>query len=425
MNANQLEKFDQTNVLLQSSLSLHTNQLAEKTKKLNQLVDVSKLDITSSKLVSQSVEASKLTAALEFSDIFKKLSEQTKEMSRLINVPRFDTTSSKFIGQSIQASRLAALELSNASKIISAQTKEINKLIDTTRLDSTFAPLVSQSLDARKLIDSPRIADIKNQLAMTSSLARTLNIESLAQISLSTLKLNSLGESLFIPQARLSSILGNFQQFSNAYSNLMRFGDDIVDRDLPRQLIIEQPALEVLESISFLESISDSTSDQQLEAEKSLGRDELLAEIESIEVILGEIDEGLLTMWKGAIEALKSQHQDYARHCSVSLRELLTHVIHKLSPDNEIQKWTNDPNLFADGRPTRKARLLFICRAVNHDVFADFIHKDIMAILEFFSLFQRGTHQINIPYTPKQLLTLKNKVESTIVYLIQTHRLNF
>ena len=379
MNEEKSKNLDQTNTSIQSSLFLHTNKLAEQTEKLNQLVSTSRLDNTLSQLARQSVEASRLVAASEFTDVFKKISEQTKEMSRLIS---------------------------------------------TSRLDSTFSQLAKQSVEANRLVTASGIADIKSQLAMTSSLARALNIESLTQLSLNRLKLEGLGKSLLISNTIQASILANFNQFSNAYSSLVRSRDDISWEELPKELTVEQPALEVLESTSFLESISDPTLDEQLEIEKSLSRDEILAEIGGVEALLLEIDKGLVTMWRGAIEALESGHEDYARHCSVSLRELLTHVIHKLSPDDEIQKWATDPNLFDNGRPTRKARLLFICRAVNHDVFADFINKDIAATIEFFTLFQRGTHQINIPYTHKQLLTLKNKVESTISFLIQTYRLN-
>ena len=380
MNEEKSKNLNQSNTSIQNSLFLHTSQLAEQTEKLNQLVNTSRLDSTFRQLARQSVEAGRLFASPELTDVFKKISEQTKEMSRLVS---------------------------------------------TSRLDITFSQLARQSVEVSKLIAISEIADIKDQLATTSSLARALKIESLAQVSLSRLKLDGLGESLLISNTIRASILTNFNQFSNAYSSLVRSRNDISWGGLPKELTVEQPALEVLESTSFLESIFDPVQDEQFEIEKNLNRDEILAEIGSVEKLLLEIDKDLVTMWRGAMEALLSGHEDYARHCSVSLRELLNHLIHKLSPDDEVQKWATDPNLFDKGRPTRKARLLFICRAVNHDVFADFINKDIAATIEFFTLFQRGTHQINIPYTHKQLLTLKNKVESTVIFLIQTYKLNF
>ncbi len=425
MNEEKSENLDQTSTSIQSSLFLHTTQLAKQTEKLNQLVSTSGLDNTVSQLIRQSVEANRLVSDSGITDAFKKFSEQTKEMSRLISASGLDNTVSQLARQFVGVNRLVSDSgITDAFKKFSEQTKEMSRLISASGLDSTVSQLARQSVEANRLVSASGIADIKSQLATTSSLARALNIESLTQLSLNRLKLEGLGKSFLIPKTVKASILANFNQFSNSYSSLVRSRDDISWGDLPRELTIEQPALEILESTIFLESISDPTLDEQFETEKDLSREEILAEIGGVEGLLLEIDKDLVTMWRGALEALESGHEDYARHCSVSLRELLTHVIHKLSPDVEVQRWATDPNLFYEGRPTRKARLLFVCRAVNHDVFADFINKDIAATIEFFTLFQRGTHQITIPYTHKQLLTLKNKVESTINFLIQTHRLN-
>jgi len=415
MNEEKSKNSDQKNISIQSSIFLHVNQLSEQTEKLNRLVSNS----TFSQLASHSLEASRLVAA---SELTKRISEQSKEMSLLISASTLGDTFSQLASHSLEANRLVAA--SELTKRISEQSKEMSRLISASTLGDTFSQLAKLSLEANRLVSSTGIADIKSQLAMTSSLARALNIESLTQYSLNRLKLDGLGKSLLISKTIQVSILENFNQLSNAYSRLVRARDDNFFGDLPKELTLEQPALEVLESTSFLEIISDPTLDEQFEIEKNLSRNEILAKIGGVEELLLEIDKGLLTMWRGAIEALESGHEDYARHCSVSLRELLTHIIHKLSPDDEIQEWATDLKFFENGRPTRKARLLFICRAVNHDGFVDFITKDIAATIEFFTLFQRGTHQINIPYTHKQLLTLKNKVESTISFLIQTYRLN-
>lgn len=402
------------NTAIQSSFSLHINRLTEQAERLNKLVTSSRLE----HLAKQYKEAE---------SFLDKFSAQANGISQLVDASRLDNTFSQLVRHSVEANRLVtSSEFTDVFKKFSEQTKEMSRLITTSRLDNTFSQLARHSVEANRLIVASELTDIKSQLAMTSSLARTLNIENLTQISLNRLKLEGLGKSLLISNKIQTSIISSFNQFSNAYSRLVQSRDDISWGELPKQLTVEQPALEILESTSFLESISDPTLDEQFEIEKNLSRDEILAEIGGVEALLLEIDKGLLTMWRGAIEALESGHEDYARHCSVSLRELLTHVIHKLSPDNEIKKWATDTKLFDDkGRPTRKARLLFICRAVNHDVFTDFINKDIAATIEFFDLFQRGTHQINIPYTHKQLLTLKNKVGSTISFLIQTYRLNF
>jgi hypothetical protein len=196
-------------------------------------------------------------------------------------------------------------------------------------------------------------------------------------------------------------------------------------RNFSAKIAVEKPAIEILETVNLLEVISVENLDSKLKEEKDFHRNEIQKGVGKLEDLLLDIGAGdLVAMWRGALDVLDSRHTDYARHCSVSLRELLTQVIHKLAPDNHIREWTNDPKLFDKNRPTRKARLLFICRSVNHDIFSDFVDKDIDAILEFFKLFQRGTHQVIIPYTHIQLLTLKAKIESTISFLIEIWKLN-
>jgi hypothetical protein len=43
--------------------------------------------------------------------------------------------------------------------------------------------------------------------------------------------------------------------------------------------------------------------------------------------------------------------------------ELFTHILHGLSPDAEVRKWSTEPAHYHNGRrPTRRAWLLYICR---------------------------------------------------------------
>lgn len=134
--------------------------------------------------------------------------------------------------------------------------------------------------------------------------------------------------------------------------------------------------------------------------------------------LISSVDVGLIKLYRGAKEAIVSQGTDKIRHVTVSLRELVTHVLHKLSPDEEILKWNNDPSNIVNGRPTRKTRLLFICRNINHDDFLNFVNKDISSTISFLDLLQEGTHAINANYDDKQLEALVLRVESLLIFLI-------
>jgi hypothetical protein len=152
-------------------------------------------------------------------------------------------------------------------------------------------------------------------------------------------------------------------------------------------------------------------------------REEISEEIaEVLPVLLSKLNPKLLRLWEGATHARRSSNPDRIRHFATSLRELMTHVMHQLSPDEEIRGWSTSTTDFADNRPTRKARLRFIARDINHGPFTDFIEKDIQATLATFNLFHAGTHGIDSSLTEAQLAALQAKVESALYFMILTAR---
>lgn len=126
-------------------------------------------------------------------------------------------------------------------------------------------------------------------------------------------------------------------------------------------------------------------------------------------------------MWKGAIEAYNSTNSDKVRHFSASMRELYTHLLHKLAPDEQVTKWSTDATHFYEGKLTRKARLYFICRNISNDSFTNFVKKDVEAMLAFIEIFQKGTHDIDPAFSSNNLLTIKCKAETTLKFLLEIH----
>ena len=101
------------------------------------------------------------------------------------------------------------------------------------------------------------------------------------------------------------------------------------------------------------------------------------------------------------------------------LRELFTHILHKLAPDKEFFEWNQDETNLYDGRPTRKGRLLYIYRNINHPPFVKFLNYDISAAISFLELIQKGTHSIEKPYDDRQLKALLIRMESLIYNMIE------
>ncbi|MHB8088820.1 MAG: pPIWI-associating nuclease domain-containing protein, partial [Anaerolineaceae bacterium] len=119
---------------------------------------------------------------------------------------------------------------------------------------------------------------------------------------------------------------------------------------------------------------------------------------------LESLDPAFSNMLLGAEQAIYSQNPDHLRHFASSHRELSTHILHLLAPNDQVKKWTKDPNHFdKDGKPTRKARLKFIARYHNNKTFVDFLIKDFENQM---ALLNADEHRESQEYTDQELNVL-------------------
>jgi hypothetical protein len=166
------------------------------------------------------------------------------------------------------------------------------------------------------------------------------------------------------------------------------------------------------------------------EGSKEYDENEIIKEKISIEtndrlqLLLLELDPDLVNLWQGAKEAINSDNPDNARHFNVSLRELFTHVLHKLAPDKEIKSWSANPDDFKDGRPTRDARLRYIYREVDDDSFGILIKKSISFSKELMDFLNRSTHKPRINMRDMQFRVIMINIELLISQLIEVSRSN-
>ena len=162
------------------------------------------------------------------------------------------------------------------------------------------------------------------------------------------------------------------------------------------------------------------------EAEVSPEEEEFLAEIEPSKQymceLISSVDVKLLPLYQGAIDAIASRNIDKVRHATTSLRELFTHILHKLTPDEAFFEWNREESNLSNGRPTRKGRLMYICRNINYGAFITFVERDILAAVAFLDLLQKGTHAIQKPYDDRQLKALLIRMENLLNLIIRISR---
>lgn len=236
---------------------------------------------------------------------------------------------------------------------------------------------------------------------------------------LSDLEWGKIGLSYKLDLLGQTTLKDNFLEFSSNYLNLYsKDQNGIAFSQLPSKVADLTPK-EYLNEAYLLRSTYEPNN---IDVDKLL-----LDQLDTNDILLrhlSELNPNLKNLYIGALEVLKSNNADKIRHYSTSLRELFTHILHILSPDRKIKDWSKDKTHFDNNRPTRKARMLYITRNFHSRKFEKFIDSDIKATLEFIDLLQEGTHKIKPIYSEAQLLIMKSKMESTLIYLIEASKFN-
>lgn len=262
------------------------------------------------------------------------------------------------------------------------------------------------------------------ELALMSHYTTMAQSACLAQERLLRVPWESIGRATQINPTELSGIIKGFTNLMEAYQPLMQSFEDhdhFITSFPP--ITSAGPPLEILTSARVLDLLSRSLQEEDYPEVDHQVEVNFEDEIEAdIDTLLAKLNPHLRSIWSGAREALRSENPERGRHVLVSLRELVTHVLHALAPNDQVQTWTNDPSHFHDRRPTREARVLFICRGVNHGPFSKFVSADVRASIEFIDLFQRGTHELAISFSDAQLRAIFTRTESLLRFLLLTYR---
>lgn len=257
-----------------------------------------------------------------------------------------------------------------------------------------------------------------SQLAFQSEFAKVSELSMLAQRSLAQIRFEEIGKALKLTETARDAFGQVQYDFSKSYSHLFKSLELETQRiTLLPPVVSFLPPVEFYTGSRVLRLFTESEIEVDPEETTLLG--ELTNETNGIVVRhLGSLNPALIKLWQGANEALRSRNPDAVRHFITSLRELLTHVIHTLSPDEDVRRWSALPEHYHNDKPTRRARLLFICHEVNYEPFNEFLKKDIDSVLACFDLFQQSTHEIQSSLSQAQLEAIKLRTESAIRFLI-------
>lgn len=148
--------------------------------------------------------------------------------------------------------------------------------------------------------------------------------------------------------------------------------------------------------------------------------------------LLQSLDPDLVMQYLGAQEAVNDSNPDHVRHVLVSLRELWRNVIEHLAPDSEVWSWIKSQGqieqqckkreltYLKNGKQelTRKARILYILRDLQHPSLVSFVDSDTNTLVELICFFNR-IHDPNLSLTNKQLRALVLRTASWLTCILQ------
>ena len=289
---------------------------------------------------------------------------------------------------------------------------EANKSILAMNREGMFLNSMTPSL----LQDHQRIQEAMKNLSAPLDTSAMLPASLAAQSKLFELQRFPLGTAINAAVPLQESLSRNLDRFTANYRKLVDFTDhqspiiEVLEPD-----IIQYPSREVFREAELLEQITVPEDEQVVLKEYEVIT---IPEERTLEDRLGEINSDLLNLLQGARAALNADNPDRARHVTVSLRELIGRVLHQFAPKDKIKAWSTDHSYYdEEGKPTRRARLLYICREINSDPLSKFVDVDVKSVLTLIQVLNAETHVIPCRLTDRQLQALVGRTESCLQFL--------
>ena len=233
----------------------------------------------------------------------------------------------------------------------------------------------------------------------------------------------ALGSHFQIKLPAISGLESSIAHVATSYGSLAGSLREISDITRLPAFVLPGATREIYTTSFALESLRtrEERDEDKAETEIQLVAE---AEVETSDCIalLKQVDPRLAQPYNGARDALYGNSADRARHILSSLRELWTHLLRRLAPNNLVTAWisslANKKDLQHDGKPTRRARVLYICRELNNDPLGDFVMHDTRALVKLIDLFNRA-HELESRLTDEQLRAIILKSDSCLMYILQ------
>ena len=225
-----------------------------------------------------------------------------------------------------------------------------------------------------------------------------------------------LADNLKIEQSVASSIRRSLTGFEKTYANLVQSFKGIEDLARRPAFVLPGATCEVVATGRVMESLLPSLNPPftpESEFEDGFEPDDAGEDWELMQ-LLERINPKFAEVYSGALKALESDNPERPRHVLTSLRELANHLLRELAPPDPLEKWIDsrgDADLRNRGKPTRRAKIIYIMREVDDKPLTKFVATDAGVIVKLFELYDR-LHELEMNLTDKQLRAIVLRSES-------------
>lgn len=224
-----------------------------------------------------------------------------------------------------------------------------------------------------------------------------------------------------VPHVELGRAISGLTQMADSYGALTaQFSKSDAQDSLPDFVLpgATQELYLSTRALSTLDTETTSTPNEDVQADQYFA-----AGGEDGHVLLKRFAPDLSDAYAGAHYALTSNSPDKTRQMLVSLREVWNHILHRLAPDDEVLVWINhqsgsSKDFLNQGRPTRRARAFYICRALQCDQLNTFLQTDINSLLAMFDLFN-CLHKKDIRLSDNGLKAIIIRSDGMLRFLLQ------
>lgn len=321
------------------------------------------------------------------------------------------------IARAIQLSRPASSRLTEIVRANQRWQKMIEQATATTHIYKGFKRVHKTWRDA--------IKTAQNRMAQLQAIANLSLCDMTRQLTITEqlflrIDLNSFRQTIALPDSVISNLEHVLRDVTSTYEKLSDSAQTIPKMTQLPMFSLSGATREIFTTGYALDAICVYEGPEVDDTDKI----QLVAEVEQETfhciALLKKVDPALVRPYIGARDALHSRNADKSRHVFVSLRELWSHLLHTLAPDERVIEWLRENNkeLLHDGRPTRKARVLYVCRNLNHGPLTDFLDKDTQALVKLIELFNH-IHQLKVELTDEQLRALLLRTDSWLTYILQ------